>query len=481
MRIAPILRVTGGLLMLFSIAQLLPVIVSFIYDEHAATPFVAAFSISLLTGLVLWFAGRGEIELRSRDGFLITVLFYLGLGLTGAVPIWLVPEMELRFTDAAFESLSGLTTTGATVLTGLDELPRSLLFYRQLLQWLGGMGIIVLAVAVLPMLGIGGMQLYRAESPGPVKDSKLTPRIAQTAKALWYVYLGLTVTCAGAYWLSGMGVFDAICYAFSTVAIGGFAPHDASVGYFDSVAIESVAIVFMVLSGMSFALHFTVLARRSFGQYARDDELRFYLGALAVVAVVVIVVLLLDGTATTRPIREGLFQAVSIATTTGFTTTDYGAWPMVAPVVMIFAAFAGGCAGSTAGGLKMYRVLLIYRQGIREIRRLIHPNGIFHIKFGERLVPDRVVDAVWGFFAVYLIVFLSMVCVVIATANLDFLSAFSAVAANLNNLGPGLGDVAQNYQGIPAATKWVLMLAMLLGRLEIFTLLVLFAPQYWKS
>ena len=481
MRIAPILRVTGGLLMLFSIAQLLPVIVSFIYDEHTAAPFVAAFSISLLTGLVLWIAGRGEIELRSRDGFLITVLFYLGLGLTGAVPIWLVPEMELRFTDAAFESLSGLTTTGATVLTGLDELPRSLLFYRQLLQWLGGMGIIVLAVAVLPMLGIGGMQLYRAESPGPVKDSKLTPRIAQTAKALWYVYLGLTVTCAGAYWLSGMGVFDAICYAFSTVAIGGFAPHDASVGYFDSVAIESVAIVFMVLSGMSFALHFTVLARRSFGLYARDDELRFYLGALAVVAVVVVGVLLLDGTATTRPIREGLFQAVSIATTTGFTTTDHNAWPMLAPAVMIFAAFAGGCAGSTAGGLKMYRVLLIYRQGVREIRRLIHPNGIFHIKFGERLVPDRVVDAVWGFFAVYLIVFLSMVCVVIATADLDFLSAFSAVAANLNNLGPGLGEVAQNYQGVPVATKWVLMLAMLLGRLEIFTLLVLFAPQYWKS
>ncbi len=481
MRIAPILRVTGGLLMLFSVAQLLPVIISFIYDEHTAAPFVAAFSISLLTGLVLWFAGRGEIELRSRDGFLITVLFYLGLGLTGAVPIWLVPEMELRFTDAAFESLSGLTTTGATVLTGLDEMPRSLLFYRQLLQWLGGMGIIVLAVAVLPMLGIGGMQLYRAESPGPVKDSKLTPRIAQTAKALWYVYLGLTVTCAGAYWVSGMGVFDAICYAFSTVAIGGFAPHDASIGYFDSAAIESVAIVFMVLSGMSFALHFTALARRRFGMYAKDDELRFYLGALALVAVVVVGVLLIDGTATTRPIREGLFQAVSIATTTGFTTTDHNAWPMLAPAVMIFAAFAGGCAGSTAGGLKMYRVLLIYRQGVREIRRLIHPNGIFHIKFGERLVPDRVVDAVWGFFAVYLIVFLTMVCVVIATADLDFLSAFSAVAANLNNLGPGLGEVAQNYQGIPIATKWVLMLAMLLGRLEIFTLLVLFAPQYWKS
>ena len=262
MHFAPILRVTGGLLMLFSLAQLLPVIVSLIYRENAAGPFLASFAISLTIGGVFWLTGRSGVELRSRDGFLITVLFYLGLGFTGAVPIWLSPAVDAPFTDAFFESLSGLTTTGATVLTGLDDLPRCVLFYRQLLQWLGGMGIIVLAVAVLPMLGIGGMQLYRAESPGPVRDTKLTPRIAQTAKALWYLYLGFTIACALAYWLSGMSVFDAICYAFSTVAIGGFAPHDASMGHFDSAAIESVAITFMVLSGMSFALHFSVLARR---------------------------------------------------------------------------------------------------------------------------------------------------------------------------------------------------------------------------
>ena len=481
MRIAPILRVTGGLLMLFSLAQLVPVGVALFYNESTVTPFLAAFAISFLVGGVLWVAGRGEIELRSRDGFLITVLFYLGLGFTGAVPFLLAPSVGVAFTDGVFESLSGLTTTGATVLAGLDDLPRSVLLYRQLLQWLGGMGIIVLAVAVLPMLGVGGMQLYRAESPGPVKDTKLTPRIAQTAKALWYLYLGFTVACALAYYLGGMSVFDAICYSFSTVAIGGFAPHDASVGYFDSVAIESVAIVFMVLSGMSFALHFTVLARRSFAPYARDNELRLYLCALGTVAAIVIGVLLLDGMAPSQSIREGLFQAVSIATTTGFTTTDHSAWPMLAPVLMIFAAFAGGCAGSTAGGLKMYRVLLIYRQGIREIRRLIHPNGIFHIKLGEQLVPDRVVDAVWGFFAVYLIVFVTMVCILLGVSDLDFLTAFSAVAANLNNLGPGLGDVAANYQALPPATKWVLMLAMVLGRLEIFTLLVVLTPEYWRS
>lgn len=481
MRIAPILRVTGGLLMLFSIAQLVPVGVALIYNESTITPFLAAFGISFLAGGTLWVAGRGEIELRSRDGFLITVLFYFGLGFTGAVPFLLAPSVGVGFTDGVFESLSGLTTTGATVLAGLDDLPRSVLLYRQLLQWLGGMGIIVLAVAVLPMLGIGGMQLYRAESPGPVKDTKLTPRIAQTAKALWYLYLGFTVACALAYWAGGMSVFDAICYSFSTVAIGGFAPHDASVGYFDSVAIESVAIVFMVLSGMSFALHFTVLARRSLVPYARDNELRLYLYALGTVAAIVIGVLLLDGMAPAQSIREGLFQAISIATTTGFTTTDHSVWPMLAPVLMIFAAFAGGCAGSTAGGLKMYRVLLIYRQGIREIRRLIHPNGIFHIKLGEQLVPDRVVDAVWGFFAVYLIVFLTMVCILLGISDLDFLTAFSAVAANLNNLGPGLGDVAANYQTLPPSAKWVLMLAMVLGRLEIFTLLVVLMPEYWRS
>ncbi|MDE0659108.1 MAG: potassium transporter [Gammaproteobacteria bacterium] len=481
MRITPILRVTGGLLMLFSVAQLVPVGVALIYNESTITPFLAAFAISFLVGGLLWVAGRGEIELRSRDGFLITVLFYLGLGFTGAVPFLLAPSVGVAFTDGVFESLSGLTTTGATVLAGLDDLPRSVLLYRQLLQWLGGMGIIVLAVAVLPMLGVGGMQLYRAESPGPVKDTKLTPRIAQTAKALWYLYLGFTVACALAYYLGGMSVFDAICYSFSTVSIGGFAPHDASVGYFDSVAIESVAIVFMVLSGMSFALHFTVLAKRSFAPYARDNELRLYICALGTVAAIVIGVLLLDGMAPSQSIREGLFQAVSIATTTGFTTTDHSAWPMLAPVLMIFAAFAGGCAGSTAGGLKMYRVLLIYRQGIREIRRLIHPNGIFHIKLGEQLVPDRVVDAVWGFFAVYLIVFVTMVCILLGVSDLDFLTAFSAVAANLNNLGPGLGDAAANYQALPPATKWVLMLAMVLGRLEIFTLLVVLTPEYWRG
>ena len=480
-RLAPILRVTGVLLMLFSVAQLVPVAVALLYDEDTVGSFVAAFGIGFASGIALWFAGRGKQELRSREGFLITVLFYLGLGLTGALPIYLAADVTDSFTDAAFESLSGLTTTGATVISGLDELPRSVLFYRQLLQWLGGMGIIVLAVAVLPMLGIGGMQLYRAESPGPIKDAKLTPRIAQTAKALWFIYLGLTAACALAYWAAGMDAFDAICHAFSTVAIGGFSTHDASLGFFDNAAIEGVAVVFMALAGISFALHFAVLSGRRFGIYAKDSELRLYAVSLTLATAVVVGTLLLHDTPTGPALREGLFQAVSFATTTGFTTADYTGWPLLAPVVMVFAAFAGGCAGSTAGGLKIYRVLLIFRQGQREMLRLVHPRGVFHIKLGERLMPDRVVDAVWGFCAVYLAVFVVMVCLLLIISDVDFTTAYSAVAANLNNLGPGLGEVAHSYQHLPAASKWILMLAMLLGRLEIFTLLVVLTPAYWRS
>ena len=479
-RLGPILRVSGGLFMLFSLTLLVPAAVALVYDEQAG-PFMMAFAVALAIGVVLWMCGQGDGELRSREGFLVTVLFYLGLGLTGALPLYLAPEVAASFTDAAFESLSGLTTTGATVITGLDDLPRSILFYRQWLQWLGGMGIVVLAVAVLPMLGVGGMQLYRAESPGPIKDSKLTPRIAQTAKALWYIYLGLTAMCAVAYWLAGMDLFDAICHAFATVAIGGFSTHDASLAYFDSAAVEGVAIVFMALAGISFALHFAVLARRDVRGYLKDSESRVYIGALALVAVVVCGALFFHAGATDHPFRDGLFQAVSFATTTGFTTADYSAWPTLAPVAMVFAAFAGGCAGSTAGGLKMYRVLLLYRQGAREILRLVHPRGVFHIKLGERLVPDRVVDAVWGFCSVYLVAFVVMVALLLALSDMDFVTAFSAVAANLNNLGPGLGDVASNYQALPPATKWVLTFAMLLGRLEIFTLLVVFSPHYWRS
>ncbi|MEQ8858241.1 MAG: TrkH family potassium uptake protein [Pseudomonadales bacterium] len=480
MHFAVILRVTGILLTLFSVAMVLPVVVALIYQEDTVATFGTAFAITFLVGLTLFLGSRDKRELRSGDGFFITVLFYSGLGLFGAIPLYLADGVHASFTDAAFESLSGLTTTGATVLTGLDELPRSILFYRQLLQWLGGMGIIVLAVAVLPMLGIGGMQLYRAESPGPVKDNKLTPRITETAKALWYLYLGFTISCALAYWAAGMSVFDAICHSFSTVAIGGFSTHDASIGYFDSPAIEAVAIVFMIFAGVNFSLHYLSWSRVDLRYYWNDPEVRLYLLMLVLVALVVGLILAQHPDATASPWRDSVFQAVSVATTTGFTTSNFSLWPSAAPVLLLFAAFAGGCAGSTAGGLKIVRVLLIYLQGMREIRRLIHPNGVFTIKLGSQRVPDRVVDAVWGFFSVYVIVFLTMVSVIMVIAPMDFITAFSAVGACLNNLGPGLGDVALNYAGLPAGAKWLLVVAMVLGRLEIFTLLVLLTPSFWR-
>ena len=480
MHLPVILHVTGILLTLFSVALLAPAFVAAIYGEPTIPTFALAFALSSLTGLALWILGRGQRELRTGDGFLITTLFYLGLGLFGALPFHLAPSTDLSFTDAVFESLSGLTTTGATVLTGLEQLPKSILFYRQLLQWCGGMGIIVLAVAILPMLGIGGMQLYRTESPGPVKDSKLTPRITQTAKALWYLYLGLTVACALGYWLAGMPAFDAICHSFSTVAIGGFSTYDASIGHFQSPAIEGVAILFMVVSGINFGLHFLAWRQRNPLHYFRDMEVRLYLAVLAGLALAVCAILVAHPSASASPVRDGLFQAVSIATTTGFTTQDFSLWPSAAPILLLFAACAGGCAGSTAGGIKMIRVLLIFRQGLREVRRLIHPNGMFPLKLGKRKVPDRVVDAVWGFLSAYALIFLALICLLMALADLDFATAFSAVAACLNNLGPGLGELARSYQALPDSVTWLLMLAMLLGRLEIFTLVVLFTPAFWR-
>ena len=480
MHFSVISRVTGILLTIFSLALFTPAMVALIYNESTVDAFFTASLITLASGLALAIPKRKVRDLRSRDGFLITVFFYAGLGLFGALPFLMIDSLNILWTDAAFESYSAITTTGATILTGLDELPRSLLFYRHLLQWLGGMGIIVLAVAILPMLGIGGLQLYRAEAPGAVKDTKLTPRITETAKALWYIYLGLTIACATAYHMAGMGLFDAICHSFSTVAIGGFSTHDASLGYFNSQGIETVAMIFMLISGINFGLHFTVFSRRNPLLYFKDIETRLYLTVLASVGVMICLILIQYPIPSESPIREGLFHTISIATTTGYTTTGFSGWPASAAIILLFAAFAGGCAGSTAGGIKMIRVRLLSSQGMREIRRLIHPHGVFPIKLGGQRVPDRVVEAAFGFFAAYVLIFLVMVAALMAISDLNFITAFSAVGACINNLGPGLGEVAANYASLSNPVKTVLILAMVLGRLEIFTLLVLLTPTFWK-
>ncbi len=482
MHTAIIFRILGLLLMVFSIALLPPIFVSLIYQDSALQAFITALAITFAVGAALWLPVRHRRqELRTRDGFVVTVMFWLVLAVSGSLPLMLADNPGLSFTDAFFESMSGWTTTGATVLTGLDDLPQSILFYRQFLQWLGGMGIIVLAVAILPMLGIGGMQLYRTETPGPMKDSKLTPRITETAKALWYIYLTLTISCALGFWIAGMSLFDAICHAFSTVAIGGFSTHDASIGYFDSGLIESVAMFFMIISAFNFALHFYAWRYRSIRHYFADAEVRTLLTVLAVVAVITVLTLINNQVYDTPDaLRFGLFELVSIATTTGFATTDFSLWPIFLPFLLFFMAFMGGCAGSTGGGLKVIRVLLVYKQGSRELKRLIHPNAVIPIRIGGRPVDDRIVEAVWGFFSVYLMLYLIM-CILLLATGMDFVSAFSAVGACMNNLGPGLGAVAAHYGEISDFAKWVLSFAMILGRLEIFTLLVLFTPTFWRQ
>ena len=475
-------RLFGLLLMLFSFGMLPPVIVSMLYADGATLSFVIAALLTALTGLLVWLpARRCTQELRLRDGFIVVVAFWTLLGIFGALPLWLA-AIDLSFTDAVFESLSGLTTTGATVIVGLDTLPKSILFYRQMIQWVGGMGIIVLAVAILPMLGIGGMQLYRAETPGPVKDSKLTPRINETAKALWYIYLGLTVSCAVAYWLAGMTLFDAVGHAFSTVAIGGFSTHDESIGFFNSHLIEMICVVFMLLSGMNFGLHFLAVRRLSIKPYIADAELHAYFLYLSIIACTSVIFLWVTHVDENfaEAFWHGLFQVVSIGTTTGFTTTSYYEWPGFLPVLLIFASFIGACSGSTGGGIKVVRFLLLIKQGRRELKRLIHPHAHLNVKMGHLPLSDRVVEAVWGFFAAYVGVFAVMM-LLLMMAGLDQITAFSAVAACLNNLGPGLGEVGNHYADIGDFPKWVLCVGMLLGRLEIFTLLVLLTPDFWRA
>ena len=482
MQLIVIQRILGILLVVFSFTMLPPAFIGLIYNDLSIIPFIKGFFLLLLIGVFLWFPARNrKRELRLREGFLVVVLFWVVLGVSGAAPLIFSNELQISLADAVFESISGLTTTGATVITGLDDLPKSILFYRQQLQWLGGMGIIVLAVAILPLLGIGGIQLYRAETPGPVKDSKLTPRIKGTAKLLWIIYVTFTLLCAVAYYLAGMDIFDAICHSFSTIAIGGFSTHDASMGYFSNHLVELVAVVFMLLSAANFSLHFLAWRSLSLKSYQMDSEFKMY-GLIMVVLTVITVSYLyfMNVYGFSESFFLAIFQVVSIATTTGFTTANYSHWPTFLPILLIFASFIGGCAGSTGGGMKVIRFLLLFKQGWREVTRLVHPNARIVIKLNKKSVERGVVQAVWGFFSIYIAIFVIFMLLLMAT-GMDQVSAFSAVAATLNNLGPGLGDVAANFKEVNDFTKWLLCLAMLMGRLEIFTLLVVLTPMFWRK
>ncbi|MCC5795084.1 MAG: potassium transporter [Chromatiales bacterium] len=482
MHLTTVQRILGILLMLFSTTLVVPFSVSLWYADGEHLAFVAGFLITAATGLLLWLPVRNRgRDLRLRDGFLVVAAFWIGVGIFASAPLLFSTEPSMRLTDALFEAISGLTTTGATVLSGLEYLPPSILWYRAQLQWFGGLGLVVLAVAVLPMLGVGGMQLYKAEMPGPIKESRLTPRITETARVLWIVYLGLTVACATAYWWAGMSVFDAICHAFTTVSTAGFSNYDDSIAAFDSVRIELIASFFMFMGAVSFAMHFLAFRTLQPQRYWADPELRAFVLLLFWLVVFVVLYLWYQEVFTTweEAATKGLFQSISIMTTTGYTSAGFAAWPGALPVVLLLASFVGGCAGATTGGMKVMRWILLYNQGIREVLRLVHPSAELPVRIGRTPVPPRIVESVWGFFSVYVVVFALMMTLLLAD-GLDQVTAFSAVAATLNNLGPGLGEVAAGFGELSDRAKWVGILGMLLGRLEIFTLLVLVSPAFWR-
>lgn len=481
MQFSIVFKTIGLLLMVFSLTQLPPLVVDLIYAQNQIQPFILAFILTLLSGFVLWLPFRNtKRDFRIREGVLVVVSFWFVLSLFATLPFLLSTSLNMSFNDAFFESMSGLTTTGATLLSGLDELPKAILYYRQQLQWLGGMGIIVLAVAILPMLGVGGMELYHAESSGISKE-RLTPKLTQTAKALWKIYISFTLVCALGYYWAGMSIFDAIGHSYSTVAIGGFSTHDASIGFFNSGAIETVAIIFMLLAGINFSLHFMVWQKKNILTYIRDSEFKAYLVILSATTILISVYLFESGyyTQAIESLRYGLFQTISIATTTGFASTNYSQWPLMLPVLLILVSFIGACAGSTGGGIKVVRILLMFKLAMKEIRQFIHPNAYVSIKLNKKSVAESVLVSVWGFFSLYVLSFV-IILIALMFSGLDQISAFSATAASINNLGPGLGSVAVNYGDISDSAKWILSFSMLLGRLEILTLMALLHKAFWR-
>lgn len=482
-RFRAIQRILGVIIVLSSLTKLPPGFLALVWGEQG-TPavFFGSFVTSALVGLFLWLPVRNvNYELRLRDGFLIVTLTWVFASLVSALPFVHGPP-HLSYADAIFEATSGLTTTGATVITGLDDLPPSVQFYRQLLQFLGGMGIVILAVAILPMLKIGGTQLFRAESTGPTKDTKLTPRIAETAKALWGVYFGLTVLCCAAFWAGGMTLFEAINHAMSTVSTGGFSTYDAAFGYWNSPILEWTAITFMLLGGINFGLHFIAWRRASMAVYSTDSELRSFVRIVAVASLLVTFMIWIGGDYASfgESFRYAAFQVVSSITTTGFAVSGFDQWSGAAPLLVVGIAFIGGCSGSTVGGLKVARVVMVVRQGYREIKQLVHPKAQFLVKMGGRRVSESVVLSVSGFIAIWMLCFILLMMAMNLT-GLDIESSFGAAVATLTNLGPGLGAVASNFQDVSDGAVWLGTLGMILGRLEVFSVLVLLTPQFWRE
>ena len=481
-RLSVIGNVVGILCIAFSLTMLPPIAVSIWYHDTELPDFITTFFILLGTGTLLWLLFRKEIHsLHRRDGFLIVAAFWVILSLCSALPLALGPH-HLSIVDSIFEATSGITTTGATVITDLDQIPPSILFYRQELQWIGGMGLVVLAIAILPMLGIGGMELYRAETPGPMKNERITPRLAQTARSLWIIYVILTVACAISYWLAGLTPLDALEHSFSTISTGGFSTHDESFAYFNNQTLNFVCVLFMITGGINFGVHFLALRTRNPLQYLADIEVRSFLIILFTFASLLALFLYFSDTYDNLfdSINYSLFEVTSVMTSTGFGVADFTLWPLFMPALLIFISFIGGCGGSTAGGIKVMRILTLFKQAAHEAFVLVHPKAIRTVRIGNHILDEKTVQAIWGFFALYIIVFVVMtLCMMLA--GLDQVSAFAAVASCINNLGPGLGQVSATFAGISDPAKLIAVVAMLLGRLEIFTLLIILTPEFWRG
>ncbi len=484
MRVGAVLNDLGLVIMLFAACLLVPFAFSVMLGDGAAHAYDKAIVATLLIGGAIWLTTRAtRQELRVRDGFLLVALVWTTLPAFATLPL-MIYLPNLSFTDAYFEAASGLTASGATVLSGLDRLPPSLNLWRGFMIWLGGMGVIVLAVAIMPLLGVGGSQLYKAETPGPMKDTKLTPRIAETAKGLWLVYFGLTLACFLAYRWAGMTWLDALMHAFTTMGLGGFSTHDASFAYWNSPKIELVAITFMVIAGINFATHFLAWRKLSLGAYRRDPEASVYLVVLAGSVLGIALYLHAMGTYADFPtaLRYAAFNVISIATTTGYTNTDFNLWPIFAPLWMLFLCSFVSCSGSTGSGVKMIRALILFKQGFRELLRIIHPKLYLPVKFSRQPIENTIVFAVLAYAFVY-ISCISLGTLLLTATGLDAITGFSAAVASINNMGPGLAQVgpATNYASLSDFQTWVCTFLMLLGRLELFTLLVVLTPAFWRK
>ena len=477
MNLKAIINLFSILVLLFSLSYVFPIVVSLVFNDNSLYLFLPTFIFVGALGLIGFFFTKGvQRDLSAKDGFVIIVMFWLVLSLAGSIPFYLSGMSPI---DSFFESMSGITTTGATVISNIETLPESLKFYRQLLQWMGGMGLIVLAIAVMPLLGIGGGQLFKTDIPGAMGEQRLTPRIQETAKALWSIYFGLTILCAILYAIAGMSFFDAVSHAMSTVSIGGFSTYNNSIGHFNNLTIEIICMVFMLLSAMSFALHYFSIYKSKSLKYFYDPELKFFVSILLIIFILAVSINILSGQSNLS-LRELAFHTVSTVTTTGFGVSDTSTWSFSISFLLLIGAFVGACSGSVGGGVKSWRVMIMLNHAYSNIVKMIHPNSVVTLKVGTKSVDDNVATSVWGFFSIYVISFVILLLAVLIS-GLDLETAFSSVGACLNNLGPGLGMVSDNYSEINSFAKGVLAFSMLLGRLEIFTLLIILTPMFWAK